>query len=91
MAEFFTIGEPMAVFASEDVDQSLVDAKKFSKFAAGAELNVAIGVSRLRHSAAYVTAVGDDPFGEFLIKAMGNTGVDAKYVKKIRSFGRDFT
>ncbi|KRK48381.1 sugar kinase [Secundilactobacillus kimchicus] len=90
MAEFLTIGEPMAVFASEDVDQSLVDAKKFSKFAAGAELNVAIGVSRLRHSAAYVTAVGDDPFGEFLIKAMGNTGVDAKYVKKNPEFWTGF-
>ncbi|HBF74776.1 MAG TPA: 2-dehydro-3-deoxygluconokinase [Lactobacillus sp.] len=80
MAEFLTIGEPMAVFASTDVDQTLVDAKKFEKFVAGAELNVAIGVARLGHHADYVSAVGQDPFGEYIKKAMENSKVNSRYV-----------
>ncbi len=36
MSEFLTIGEPMAVFASENPDLSLVDATNFKKFVAGA-------------------------------------------------------
>lgn len=80
MAEFLTIGEPMAVFASEDVDETLTDAKQFTKFAAGAELNVAIGVSRLGHQADYVSAVGQDPFGEYIKKAMAQANVNTQYL-----------
>ena len=39
----------------------------FQKFLAGAEVNVAVGVSRLGHSSEYITQVGKDPFGEFII------------------------
>ena len=50
MSEFLTIGEPIALFGSEEVDKSLKDACHFQKFLAGAEVNVAVGVSRLGHS-----------------------------------------
>ncbi|GAB6093228.1 sugar kinase [Furfurilactobacillus curtus] len=90
MSEFLTIGEPMAVFASEDVDKSLVEAHNFGKYAAGAELNVAIGVSRLGHTAAYLSSVGDDPFGKFLIQAMQVENVDATYVTKSNEYWTGF-
>ena len=67
MSEFLTIGEPIALFGSEEVDKSLKDACHFQKFLAGAEVNVAVGVSRLGHSSEYITQVGKDPFGEFII------------------------
>ncbi|WP_143461690.1 sugar kinase [Levilactobacillus enshiensis] len=82
MAEFLTIGEPMAVFASTNVDQTLVDATDFSKFVAGAELNVAIGVSRLGHQSEYISAVGQDPFGKFIRKAMTASKVGNTYVSE---------
>lgn len=66
MSEFLTIGEPMALFASQDIDEKLKDATHFQKFLAGAEVNVAIGVSRLGHSVEYVTRLGADPMGEFV-------------------------
>ncbi|MTV82708.1 sugar kinase [Secundilactobacillus folii] len=90
MSEFLTIGEPMTVFASEEADRSLIDAKEFKKFAAGAELNVAIGVSRLGHSSEYVSAVGDDPFGNFLIESMQEANVGIKYVKKVSEYWTGF-
>ncbi|WP_311319200.1 hypothetical protein [Lentilactobacillus hilgardii] len=50
MSKFLTIGEPLALFTSSDLDASLTDATHFQKFSAGAELNVAVGVSRLGHT-----------------------------------------
>lgn len=80
MAEFLTIGEPLVVFASENMDASLTDATDFKKYLAGAELNVAIGVSRLGHSSEYISAVGEDPFGEFVKKAIEKNNVGTTYL-----------
>jgi len=82
MAEFLTIGEPMAVLASSNPDQSLVDATDFEKFVAGAELNVAIGVSRLGHHAEYISAVGNDPFGKFIQKSLVGASIGNDYVNE---------
>lgn len=90
MAEFLTIGEPMAVFAAEDLDASLVDAQRFHKFLAGAELNVAIGVSRLGHSADYISAVGADPFGQYITKAIAKAGVGTRYLSQSDHFWTGF-
>ncbi|MFC6259601.1 sugar kinase [Levilactobacillus fujinensis] len=82
MAEFLTIGEPMAVLASSNPDKSLVDATDFEKFVAGAELNVAIGVSRLGHRAEYISAVGQDPFGKFIQKSLAEAAIGNDYVSE---------
>jgi 2-dehydro-3-deoxygluconokinase len=42
---------------------------------AGAESNVAIGVARLGHAAAWAGAVGADPHGEFIVKQLRGEGV----------------
>ncbi len=70
MADFLTLGEPMVVFAADDLDQDLTTATHFTKFLAGAELNVAVGISRLNHTSHYVSAVGNDPFGAYISRAM---------------------
>lgn len=82
MAEFLTIGEPLVVLASQDMELSLDKASHFEKFLAGAELNVAVGISRLDHEAAYLSKVGDDPFGDFIIKASAKAGIDVSHLKK---------
>lgn len=90
MAEFLTIGEPMAVFASADEDQSLADATNFKKFVAGAELNVAIGVQRLQHQSQYISAVGNDPLGEFIINAIQENGIDSSLIDLDSNFWTGF-
>ena len=82
MAEFLTIGEPLVVLASKDVDKSLEESTEFGKFLAGAELNVAVGISRLEHEAAYISKVGDDPFGNFIIAAAKKAGIDTRHLTK---------
>jgi 2-dehydro-3-deoxygluconokinase len=82
MSEFLTIGEPIALFGSEEVDKSLKDACHVQKFLAGAEVNVAVGVSRLGHSSEYITQVGKDPFGEFIIDRLHENKIGTDYISE---------
>lgn len=52
----------------------------FEKHAAGAEGNVAIGVSRLGSSSGIITRVGDDEFGHFLLAMLRAENVDTTHV-----------
>ena len=63
MAEVMLFGEPMVMFVAETA-QPLEDVEMFRRSLAGAELNVAIGLVRLGHSAAYCTKLGTDPFAQ---------------------------
>jgi len=47
---------------------------------AGAESNVAIGLARLGHSAAFVTRVGDDLVGRIITESLRGEGVDVSGV-----------
>ena len=78
MPKFKTIGEPLVVMASQDVDVSLDEAVHFKKYLAGAEFNVALGIKRLGHSAGYVSKVGADTFGRFITEAAQEAGLDTQ-------------
>lgn len=86
MAEFLTIGEPLVVLASKDEDTSLAESTLFEKFLAGAELNVAVGLSRLEHEALYVSKVGSDPFGKFIVSAAKEAGIDVSHLTEDERF-----
>jgi len=60
---------------------------KFTVHFGGAPANVAIGISRLKHKSGMVGAIGDDVFGEFLIRTLRENGVDTRniVVKKTRT------
>ena len=52
----------------------------FEKHAAGAEGNVAIGVSRLGQSSGIIARVGRDEFGQFLLATLKAENVDSSHV-----------
>jgi 2-dehydro-3-deoxygluconokinase len=81
MAEFITIGEALVVLVSKDIDKSLEEAENFKKFVAGAELNVAMGMARLGHEALFLSKVGDDPFGRFILRSATEAGLDTASLK----------
>lgn len=90
MTEFLTIGEPIALFGSKEVDRSLSEATQFQKFLAGAEVNVAVGVSRLGHSSTYISQVGKDPFGEFIIKELKKNHIDTSLIEETANYWTAF-
>lgn len=79
MCEVLTIGEPMVMFLA-DTKEPLSQVNHFTKMIAGAELNVAMGLARLGHSVAYMTQVGNDPFGEYIKDFLKKEQIDDSYV-----------
>lgn len=79
MPDIITIGEAMAMFVANDTG-NLADCEHFIKRAAGAELNVATGLARLNHSVGWVSRVGNDSFGRFILNHLEKEGVDAQGV-----------
>jgi len=74
------LGETMVAF---DPDQTvrLRAVDTFHKYAGGAETNTLIGLQRLGFSARWISAVGDDEFGNFLITKVRGEGVDTSFIK----------
>ncbi|KAK7374168.1 hypothetical protein VNO80_07594 [Phaseolus coccineus] len=55
---------------------SLADAAAYKKFPSGATANVAVGISRLGGSTAFIGKVGNDEFGYMLSDILKQNGVD---------------
>ena len=49
----------------------------------GAEANVAIGVTRLGHSAGWQSRLGDDEPGHYILNGLRGEGVDTSHVKLV--------
>lgn len=80
MPEVITLGETMICFTPA-TNESLQYAYLFEKRIAGAESNVAIAVSRLEHTTGWISKLGNDPFGRFIINTIRGEGVDVSNTK----------
>lgn len=78
-AKVLTYGEAMAMFVAETVGE-LSSVERFTRRLAGADLNVAIGFSRLDFEVAYLSRVGDDSFGRHVLQVLDEEGIDASHV-----------
>ncbi len=74
-----TVGEAMALFMAQQPGP-LSQVHDFSRATAGAELNVAVGLSRLGLRVGYVSRVGADSFGEHLLAFLDAQGIDRRHV-----------
>ena len=77
--EVVTIGEAMAMFVATQTGD-LAEVEPFIKRVAGAELNVATGLARLGLKVGWVSRVGNDSFGRFILKSLAKEGIDAQGV-----------
>ncbi|MBB5114432.1 2-dehydro-3-deoxygluconokinase [Micromonospora echinospora] len=77
--EVVCVGETMVVLAPDD-GVSLEHAARLTVGVGGAESNVAAGLARLGHRAAWVSRVGDDPFGRRVMAEVAAAGVDVGLV-----------
>lgn len=65
-----TIGETMVAFTASE------GAREYLAVLAGAESNVAVGLTALGHTARWVSRLGDDPLGRFVAAEIADRGVD---------------
>ena len=73
--ELVTFGESMGLLTAQD-SRGLEYASTLQKSFGGAESNVAIGVARLGHRTGWFGALGSDPVGTMIYKAIRGEGVD---------------
>jgi 2-dehydro-3-deoxygluconokinase len=96
--EVVTIGESMVLFQPM-TGGSLAYAPLFTKTMAGAESNVAIGLTRLGLKTRWISRLGTDPFGDQVFSTLAGEGVDVSavirdtasptgiYFKEFKGFG----
>ncbi|MFF2849036.1 5-dehydro-2-deoxygluconokinase [Streptomyces sp. NPDC058001] len=64
----------------------LSQVESFGKFLGGSAANVAVAAARLGRSTAVITRTGDDPFGGYLHQALGEFGVDDRFVTPVAAY-----
>ncbi|MFJ1606198.1 5-dehydro-2-deoxygluconokinase [Streptomyces sp. NPDC088253] len=61
----------------------LAQVESFGKFLGGSAANVAVAAARLGRATAVITRTGQDPFGTYLHQALGEFGVDDRWVTPV--------
>jgi 2-dehydro-3-deoxygluconokinase len=77
--DVITYGEAMAMFVAAETG-ALAGVGQFTKRIAGADLNVAIGLSRLGFRVGWMSRVGADSFGQYVRDTLAKEGIDAQCV-----------
>ncbi|NVZ59681.1 sugar kinase [Pseudomonas edaphica] len=77
--DILSFGETMAMFVAEQTGD-LAQVAQFHKRIAGADSNVAIGLSRLGFNVTWLSRVGDDSLGRFVVDTLKKEGLDCRHV-----------
>lgn len=87
--DVITIGEAMAMFVATETGD-LAAAEKFIKRVAGAELNVATGLARLGLKVGWVSRVGNDSFGRYVLQQLAKEQIDSRGVTTDKRYATGF-
>jgi 5-dehydro-2-deoxygluconokinase len=79
--ELVTVGRVSVDLYAREQGVGFAEVETFAKSIGGSPTNVAVAAARLGRRAAVITAVGDDPFGEYVRSALAKRfGVDVRFV-----------
>ncbi|OQM46100.1 2-dehydro-3-deoxygluconokinase [Anoxybacillus sp. UARK-01] len=84
-----TFGEAMVMFVAEEPG-SLQQVSRFQRALAGAEVNTAIGFARLGLKSGWVSKVGNDVFGNYILEQLRQEQVNIEQVHISASFATGF-
>lgn len=71
---------------SNDIGASFTDIHSFAAYVGGSPANICVGASRLGLSCAMLTAVGDDPVGDFVLTHLAREGVETGFAVRKPGF-----
>lgn len=72
-------GEPMGLLIAK-TEGALDSVSDYNLAVAGAEFNVAIGVTRLGHKVSYITKLGNDPFGKRIVHVLNENKINNEFI-----------
>lgn len=80
--DLLTMGRSSIDLYSNNPGAPFVEIKSFAAYVGGSPTNIAVGARRLGLETALLTAVGEDPVGDFLLKFLGDEGVETRYIPR---------
>ncbi len=86
MKKILCAGESIIDFVSLENGKTLEETVNFSKQPGGSSANVAVGLAILNTPVAFTGIVGDDCFGNFLIKYLSEKKIECSLLKKTKKF-----
>jgi 5-dehydro-2-deoxygluconokinase len=81
--DVITIGRVGVDIYPDQTGVGLADVTSFGKYLGGSATNVAVAVARHGHRTAVITRTGEDPFGEYVHRALREFGVDDRFVSGV--------
>ncbi len=76
------IGEALIDFIPEVKGQRLKDVPSFTRVAGGAPANVVGAVTKLGIPSKFLTKLGDDPFGDYIVEVLDQAGIDTSNIER---------
>lgn len=80
------IGEALIDFVADQKGVELKNVRSFTKAAGGAPANVAGSVAKLGFPARFVTKLGQDAFGDYIVDVLNESGINTSYILRDERF-----
>ena len=80
--DVITMGRSSIDLYANEVGAPFPEIKSFAAYVGGSPTNIAVGARRLGLRVALLTAVGEDPVGDFILNFLEQEGVDTRYIPR---------
>src|SRR6266478_6240364 len=80
--DLITMGRSSIDLYANEVGAAFVNIKSFAAYVGGSPTNIAVGGRRLGLKTEVVTAVGDDPVGDFILNFLLKEGVGTRFISR---------
>jgi 5-dehydro-2-deoxygluconokinase len=80
--DLLNMGRSSIDLYSNDVGNPFVEITSFAAYVGGSPTNICVGARRLGLKTALLTAVGEDPVGDFILHFLDQEGVDTQFIPR---------
>jgi 5-dehydro-2-deoxygluconokinase len=80
--DLLTMGRSSIDLYANDVGVAFVDIQSFAAYVGGSPTNIAVGAQRLGLRTALLTAVGNDPVGDFILNFLQREAVETHFIPR---------
>lgn len=80
--DILSMGRSSIDLYSNDVGAPFTEITNFAAYVGGCPTNISVGTRRLGLRAALLTALGQDPVGDFILKFLNNEGIETKFIPR---------
>lgn len=80
--DLLNMGRSSIDLYANDVGAPFVEIRSFAAYVGGSPSNICVGARRLGLNSTLLTAVGDDPVGDFILHFLQNESIDTQFIPR---------